>query len=370
MPDVAVTIVGGGVVGLAIAAELSASFPPTILLERRPSYGQETSSRNSEVIHAGIYYPHGSLKARLCVEGKHLLYELCNRNNLPHKRIGKIITATSTAELEDLDRLLVHGRGNGVELDRLKRDEVRALEPGIATEGGILSPTTGILSAHALMDFFYRKALSNGATVQPRCEVMGIEKQGDGYQLTINEQGKINAFTSERVVNAAGLDADTVARLAGIDVGKAGYDIQWVKGSYFAVRGPKRRIASRLIYPIPPRESLGVHAVLDLGGGLRFGPDVEYLEERVQNYSVLESKREEFGRSVRQIIPLIEDDDLSPDQSGIRAKLQKKGELPRDFIIRNESDKGLDGFVNLIGIDSPGLTSSPAIAKYVLEILG
>jgi len=369
MPDAAVTIIGGGVVGLAIASELSATISPVVLLERHRTCGQETSSRNSEVIHAGIYYPHGSLKARLCVGGKHLLYDICSAHNLPHKRIGKIITATVGSELDDLDRLFEHGRGNGVDLERLTARQVLSLEPNVATVGGILSPSTGIISAHALMDFFSHVAQAKGATIQTGCDVKGIEKDGDGYRLTVTDHGESATFTTGVVVNAAGLDADTVAALAGIDVDEAGYQLHWAKGSYFAVHGPRRQIVSRLIYPIPPRESLGVHAVVDLGGGLRFGPDVDYLKERVQDYSVLESKRTEFGRSVRQIIPLIEDEDLSPDQSGIRAKLQKKGEMQKDFVIRNESDKGFNGFINLIGIDSPGLTSSPAIARYVRGIV-
>ena len=365
MPDAAVTIIGGGVVGLAIASELSAAMSPVVLLERHRTCGQETSSRNSEVIHAGIYYPAGSLKARLCVEGKQLLYDICSSHSLPHRRIGKIITATAGAELDDLHRLFEHGRGNGVELELLTARQVLSLEPNAATEGGILSPSTGIVSAHALMDFFAHAARSNGATIQTGCDVKGIEKAGDGYRLTVTDHGEPATFTTGIVVNAAGLDADIIAALAGIDIDQAGYRLHWAKGSYFAVHGAKRRLVSRLIYPMPPRESLGVHAVVDLGGGLRFGPDVDYLEERVQDYSVLESKRAEFGRSVRQIIPLIEDEDLSPDQSGIRAKLQRKGEMQKDFVIRNESDKGLNGFINLIGIDSPGLTSSPTIARYV-----
>ena len=369
MPEVAVTIVGGGVVGLAIASELSATISPVVLLERHQTCGQETSSRNSEVIHAGIYYPAGTLKARLCVEGKHLLYDICSAHNIPHKRIGKIITATASTELDDLHGLFEHGRGNGVDLKLLTAKQVLSHEPNVATEGGIFSPSTGIISAHALMDFFAHTARSNGATIQTGCEATGIDKIGDGYRLTVTDHGEPATFTTGIVVNAAGLDADTVAALAGIDVDHAGYRLHWAKGSYFAVHGAKRRLVSRLIYPMPPRESLGVHAVLDLGGGLRFGPDVDYLEERVQDYSVLESKRTEFGRSVRQIIPLIDDEDLSPDQSGIRAKLQKKGEMQKDFIIRNESDKGLDGLINLVGIDSPGLTASPAIASHVGRIV-
>jgi L-2-hydroxyglutarate oxidase LhgO len=369
MADAAVTIIGGGVVGLAIAAELAKDYSPLYILERHARYGEDTSSRNSEVIHAGIYYPHGSLKARLCVEGKEILYSLCSRHGIPHKKITKIITATSAPELAELERLCRHGQGNGVTLEMLTADQVHSLEPHITSVGGILSPTTGIISAHGLMDYFFHTAHEHGAEVQTRCEVVGLEKHNDGFQITIQEGRNRSAFTSDVVINAAGLEADTIASLAGIDVDAAGYRIHYCKGSYFAVTASKSSLVKRLVYPIPPKESLGVHAVVDLGGRLKFGPDVEYTRERKLDYAVDESKRHAFAESVRRIVPSITDDDLSPDMSGIRAKLQAPGEPPRDFIIKHETERGLHGLVNLIGIDSPGLTSSPAIARYVANLL-
>jgi L-2-hydroxyglutarate oxidase LhgO len=369
MADAAITIIGGGVVGLAIAAELSKQYAPLYILERNERYGQETSSRNSEVIHAGIYYPHGSLKAQLCVEGKNILYDLCAKNEIPHRRITKIITAATKDELPALEKLYDHAAGNGVELQMLTGEQVHALEPNIASVAGILSPSTGIISAHGLMDYFFREAKAHGAELQTHCEVVGLEKRSNDFLVTIKEGNRRSAFSSERVVNAAGLESDTIASLAGIDVEEAGYRIHWCKGDYFAVTGPKRKLVSRLVYPVPPKESLGVHAVLDLGGGLKFGPDVEYLSTRTLNYNVDESKRAIFGESVRRIVPTIQNEDLTPDMVGIRAKLQAKGEPPRDFIIRHESGRGLDGLINLIGIDSPGLTASPAIAQHVLRLL-
>jgi L-2-hydroxyglutarate oxidase LhgO len=369
MADAAVTVIGGGVVGLAIAAELAREYQPLFLLERHPKYGQETSSRNSEVIHAGIYYPHGSLKATLCVEGKHLLYELCETHDIPYRRITKIITAARPEELPQLEKLYAHGTGNGVELEMLTADQVHALEPHIASAGGILSPSTGIISAHGLMDYYYHAARERGAEIQTHCEVVGVLKKNPEFEITIKEGEETSSFTSEWVINAAGLECDTIAALAGIDVDAAGYRLHHCKGSYFAVTGPRSRILSRLVYPIPPKESLGVHALVDLGGRLKFGPDVEYMGARDYNYTVDDAKRHAFAESVRRIVPSIEDSDLTPDMSGIRAKLQAKGEPVRDYVIRHEADRGLPGLINLIGIESPGLTASPAIARYVAELM-
>lgn len=371
MADVAVTVIGGGVVGLAIAAELAPKYSPLFLFERREKCGTETSSRNSEVIHAGIYYPHGSLKARLCVEGKHLLYELCAKHDIPHRRITKIITATTPDELTRLEALYNHGLANGVELELLSAERVHALEPHIASLGGIFSPSTGIISAHGLMDYFSHTARNFGAEILTRRAVVGLQKKNGEFEVTVDEGGSRSSFTSEIVINAAGLESDTIAALAGIDIDAAGYTLHHCKGSYFVVtNATKSKLLSRLIYPVPPRESLGVHALIDLGGRLKFGPDVEYLAARSYDYRVDVSKRAAFAESVRRIVPAIADEDLQPDYSGIRAKLQAKGEPVRDFVIVHEVQRGLSGLINLIGIESPGLTASPAIARYVREMLG
>ena len=356
-------------VGLAIAAELSTTHSPTVLLERHSACGREASSRNSEVIHAGIYYPHGSLKASLCVEGRQLLYSLCEQHRIPYRRIGKVITATEEDEVGTLEQLYDHGKANGVDLTLLTAEVVARLEPSIRTVGGILSESTGIISAHGLMDCFRHRALAQDAVIQTGCAVTGIDRYDGSYRLTVDDHGNRTSLDSEIVINAAGLDADIIAGMAGIDTVKAGYTLSWVKGSYFGVRGTKRGIISRLVYPIPSRDSLGVHAVVDLGGGLRFGPDVEYLAGREQDYKVDAGRLNEFGNAVRRIVPSIKDEDLFPDQSGIRAKLQKPDENAKDFVIRHEVDKGLNGFINLIGIDSPGLTSSPAIARKVRSMV-
>jgi L-2-hydroxyglutarate oxidase LhgO len=365
MADAAVTIIGGGVVGLAIAAEISRTCSPVFLLERNARYGMETSSRNSEVIHAGIYYQHGSLKAVLCLEGNPLLYELCEKNHIPHRRISKVITATRNSELEELERLHRLGTGNGVELRMMTAHEVLELEPNITTAGGMFSPNTGIISAHALMDYYCHTAKDQGAEIQTHCNVVGIERGNGEYKLTIEENSQRSSFTSEQVINAAGLEADAIAALAGIDVDKAQYRLHWCKGCYFALPASLSKCVSHLVYPVPTKDSLGVHAVVDLGGRLKFGPDVEYLSNRTMDYTVDEGKRHVFAESVRRILPHVKDEDLTPDMSGLRPKLQAKGEPQRDFVIREESDRGLPGFIDLVGIESPGLTASPAIARMV-----
>jgi L-2-hydroxyglutarate oxidase LhgO len=370
MADTGVAIIGGGVVGLAVAARL-APRAEVVILERRARHGQETSSRNSEVIHGGMYYPTGSLKARLCVEGNRRLYELCAARQVPHARVGKIITAMKPEELPALDDLLALGTANGVEMRRLTAEEARALEPHVPSAGALLSPNTGIVSAHGFMDCLLHLARDAGALLQPRAEVVGLARNGGGdWTVTVRAGDEEESLTAERVVNSAGLEADTIAALAGIDLDAAGYRQHYWKGSYFSVRPAKAGVVSRLVYPVPGHVSLGVHAVVGLEGRLRFGPDAEYLPDRALDYRVDESKRAAFAVSVRRLVPEIEDDDLAPDMAGIRPKLQAPGKGVRDFVIAEESARGRPGLVNLLGIDSPGLTSSLAIAEEVAGLLG
>jgi L-2-hydroxyglutarate oxidase LhgO len=369
MADTPLTVVGAGVVGLAVAARLAPRHPELVILERRARHGSETSSRNSEVIHGGMYYPTGSLKARLCVRGRQLLYERCERLGIAHSRVTKLIVATGAGELPELERLLALGRANGVELRMLSGGECRSLEPAVLAVAGLLSPTTGILSAHELMDSFLAEARRHGALLQTQAELVAIERRDTDYRLTVRTPDGLESLTSERVVNAAGLEADTVAALAGIDLDAAGYRQHWCKGSYFAVSGAASRQISRLVYPVPTHVSLGVHAVLGLAGRLRFGPDVEYLAARTLDYSVDEERRGAFATAARRLLPAIDEQDLSPDIAGIRPKLQGPDEGARDFVIADESARGLPGLVDLVGIESPGLTSAPAIAEQVEALL-
>jgi L-2-hydroxyglutarate oxidase LhgO len=369
VPDFAITVIGGGAVGLAIADRL-AGRGDVLLLERRAHYGTETSSRNSEVIHAGLYYPPGSLKARLCVRGNALLYEICTRHQVAHRRLTKLVTATVPAELAAIETLLARGTANGAPLERLTAEQAHALEPNVLSVGALLSPSTGVVSAHELMDYYARSAEARGAVLKTRAEVIALERGPGGYRLTVRDGDATESITSERVVNAAGLGSDAVAALAGIDVDAAGYRLHYCKGSYFALTPRKWGLISRLVYPVPGNESLGLHAVVDVAGRVRFGPDVEYLPGRALDYAVDEARRTTFGEAARRFLPAVADADLTPDISGVRAKLQAKGEPVRDFVIQEESARGLPGFVNLIGIDSPGLTSSPAIAEYVETLVG
>jgi len=304
------------------------------------------------------------------VEGNHRLYDLCARHDLPHRRLGKLIVALRSEEVEGLERLLATGTANGVPLRMLTSAEARKLEPNVPSVAALESPSTGIVGAHPLMDLLLASATAAGATFQPRSALKGVERRDHDYRLTVQSGGGTESFTSARVVNAAGLEADTVAALAGIDVDAAGYRQHYCKGSYFAVSARKAGLVSRLVYPLPNPVSLGVHALLDLAGRLRFGPDVEYLARRELDYGVEESKRSAFAQAVRRLVPAIEGSDLTPDMAGIRPKVQREGEPPRDFVIREEGARGLPGFVNLIGIESPGLTASLAIAVHVAALLG
>lgn len=369
MLEAEVTIIGAGVVGLAVAERLSKRSKSIVVLEKHERYGMETSSRNSEVIHAGIYYPPESLKTKLCVKGRDELYSLCDKYGIAHRKITKIITATDETELQKLEQIYQNGLKNGVELKMLDRKETLALEPHINTVGSIFSPMTGVISVHELMDYYFHRAVNQGVTVQFRAEVVAIERHASHYVVTIREGTDTSTFTTEKIVNAAGLESDTIAEMMGIDVDSAGYRLSYAKGSYFSVRPSASHYVSRLIYPAPRNEGLGVHALLDWGGRLKFGPDVEYISRDQADYSVAESKRKAFGEAIRRIVPAITDEDIEPDMSGIRPKLQKKGEAVRDFVITDEKERGLEGFVNLIGIESPGLTASPAIARYVESLL-
>ncbi len=369
MSDVGLTVVGAGVVGLAVAARLAPRFPGLFIVERRERHGQETSSRNSEVIHAGMYYATGSLKARLCVEGNRDVYALAQRHDLPQRRLGKLIVATHEDELEALEALHARGHANGVELSLLTGAQSRALEPHVPAVAALLSPSTGVINAHALMDCLLHEARAGGAELLPRSELCAVERRPDGYALTLRTPEGLETLVSERVVNAAGLECDRVAGLAGIDVDAAGYRLHWCKGNYFSVPAARAALVSHLVYPVPGAHSLGTHAVLGLTGRLRFGPAVEYLSERRLDYRIDETRRASFGAAVRRLLPMITDDELTPDMSGIRPKLQAPGEPARDFVIAEESARGLPGWVNLIGIESPGLTAAPAVAREVEALL-
>lgn len=361
-----ITIIGAGVIGLAIAEALSARYKNILVVEKNTGYGQETSSRNSEVIHAGIYYPTGSLKAELCVAGNRLLYELCRERGIPHRRIGKLIVATDAEEAEMLRERKECAEANGVvDLSFISGKASARLEPEVHAVAALFSPSTGIVDSHSLMRSFYINAKENGAVIAFRSEVTAVHFNGTRYEIEIN-RGEFR-FAARILVNCAGLHADRVAALAGIDVARAGYHLRYCKGSYFAA-SPSPRL-NHLVYPLPTKnhEGLGVHATLDLGGRVRFGPDVEYVD--ALDYTVDAANLDAFHESIRRYLPRIRREDLHPDMAGIRPKLQEPGEPVRDFVIREESASGLPGLINLIGIESPGLTSSPAVARRVAAMI-
>jgi len=364
-----VVVVGAGVVGLAIASQIASRDRDMYVLEREHTYGQGTSSRNSEVIHAGIYYAEGSLKARLCVKANPMLYEICEKHRVPHKRLGKLIVANGEEEIRQIEELMEKATACGArDLEMLDADQVHRLEPHVRADAAVLSPTTGIIDAHGLMDHFYREARRKAGQdpLVLDTEVTGITKTGGGYVVEMRTGGDPFKIEAGVVINSAGLYADRVAEMAGIDLDGAGYRIHWCKGDYFSLRG--RPPATMLVYPPEPKDktSLGIHSVPDLTGRTKFGPNAYYVKE--VGYQV-ESDREPFWGDVVRYFPTVGLDDLHPDMSGIRAKLQGPGQPARDFVIRHEEDRGLPGLINLIGIESPGLTSSPAIAEMVAAMV-
>jgi len=357
-----ITIIGAGVIGLSIAAELSRRKGLNILvLEKNGSFGMETSSRNSEVIHAGIYYPPGLLKTRLCGEGNRSLFEYCAKKDIPHRRTGKVIVAVEQREEEDLLNLKAQALENGVDdLSVLTSREVRDMEPSINAVMALHSPSTGIIDSHGLMRSLLIEAEFAGTIFSYRSEVTSIRKQSEAYEIEINNGYSIR---SASIINCAGLHADKIAALAGMDIDFLGYRLKPCKGSYFSA-SPSPQL-KMLVYPVPARhnEGLGIHATLDLGGRVRFGPDTEYVGSI--DYEVDAGRRGKFFEAIRRYLPAINEDSLFPDMSGIRPKLQGPGEPYRDFVICEESAKGFPGFINLIGIESPGLTSCIPLAKHV-----
>ena len=308
------------------------------------------------------------MKAKLCVKGNAQIYKICE-NGVAHCKIGKIIVATNEAEIKQLEELLRQGRESGARgLEMIDEDRIRELEPEVRAIAAIHSPSTGIIDAHGLMDHFYRKARQNSA-IDPLVldtEVMGLSQKRDSYVVEMLSGGEKFSVEARVVVNAAGLYADRVAEMAGMDIEKERYQIHWCKGDYFSLRG--KPSARMLVYPVPPTNgvSLGIHTVPDLMGRLKFGPNAYYVNEI--DYKV-ESNRDDFWRDIVSYLPSVRREDLHPDMSGIRAKLQGQGEPFRDFVIRHEEDKGFPGLINLIGIESPGLTCAPAIAEMVRKIV-
>ena len=369
--DFKICIIGAGVVGLAIAAKLSKEYDNIIVVEKHTKFGQETSSRNSEVIHSGVYYPQNSLKAKLCVEGRELLYSYCETHKISHNKCGKLIVATNTNEATMLESILQQSRMNGVSDGRIiDKDEVSILEPNVYAKSAILFPSTGIIDTHGLMRQLETDSLVNGVQIAYNNEVINLKKIESGYRIKVaDDRDDDFEFTSEVVINASGLDAFNISSMVGLNCEE--YKLYFWKGEYFAIGNGKNKLINSLIYPVPNTNitGLGVHATIDLNKGAKLGPNAIFLDRNKRDYSVDANHKLEFFNSARKFLPFLEIDDLHSDQAGIRPKLQRPGEVARDFIIKHEKDNGLTHFINLIGIESPGLTSSLAIAKYVSEIV-
>lgn len=364
MDEVNITIIGAGVVGLAIASELSQKFENIVVLEKHNTFGQETSSRNSEVIHSGIYYPEGSLKAILCVEGARQLYKICKQYSIPHRRLGKLIVAAEQTDIKTLEELLNKGLKNNVKnLSIIDRSDINKIERNTTAIAALYSPNTGIIDSHSLMKHFFNVAKDKRVLFAFNVEVNRLNKEKDGFVVCVKQDDY--QFKSKMVINCAGLSSDCIAELLGIDIQKSGYKLKYCKGSYFAY--DKKSPIKMLVYPVPRDDltGLGIHATLDLGGRLRFGPDVEYVD--FEDYKVDACKKELFYNSAVKIIKNLDREAFIPDMAGIRPKI--RGDGIKDFVIKHEIGKDLVGFINLIGIESPGLTASPAIAKMVTNIV-
>ncbi len=358
-------VIGAGVVGLAIARHFALSGREVIVLEAADSIGTETSSRNSEVIHAGVYYPKDTLKARLCVAGKNALYAYCAERGLPHTRIGKLIVATSNDEFQILKHYQTQAAANGVtDLQWLQPAAIHAVEPQIRCAAGLLSPSSGIIDSHSLMLSYQGDAENDGASFVFLSPVVSGEVTAEGILLKVGGAEPMTV-SCKTVINAAGLYAQSVARaIAGIPPATIP-PLYLAKGHYFLLAGkPPFR---RLIYPIAGEGGLGVHVTLDLAGRVRFGPDVSWLD--AVDYRFDESRVAAFYSAIRRYYPDLPDGALRPGYTGIRPKLSGKGLPATDFAIQGPPQHGVPGLVNLFGIESPGLTASLAIAEYVYNLL-
>ena len=354
-------VIGAGVVGLAVARAFARQGRETLLLEAAATFGTETSSRNSEVIHAGIYYPPGSLKAQTCVAGRDLLYEFCDRYGIPHRRCGKLIVASSEAQLAKLSGLQAAARANGVQLEALSRAQALALEPQLACAGALHSPLTGIIDSHAYMLALLGQAQSHGATLVCDSRVTRMILERDGVLIAVNGQEPV--LRARMLVNCAGLRAPEVARLMEGFPPEHIPTAYFAKGSYFALTAPSP--FQRLIYPLPEPDSLGVHLTLDLAGRARFGPDVQWVEQC--DYTVDPRRAERFYGGIRAFWPRLEPGALQPAYAGIRPKISGPLQAAADFRIDGPQTHGVAAVVHLFGIESPGLTASLALAEHVLE---
>jgi L-2-hydroxyglutarate oxidase LhgO len=366
MEKIDCAVIGAGVIGLAVAQQLAAQGREVLILEAEGAFGTGISARNSEVIHAGIYYPAGSLKARLCVAGRRMLYDYCAERGIGHRRCGKLIVATDDEQRGQLEGIAAKARANGVhDLQLLARDAARALEPALECTAALLSPATGIVDSHALMLALLGDAERQGAVLALHSPVQGGAIAADGIVLEVGAPADAMPLLATTVVNCAGLGAQGVARaLHGLPPATVP-PLSYAKGNYYALAG--RAPFSRLIYPVPVPAGLGVHLTLDLGGQARFGPDVEWID-RI-DYTVAPQRAEAFYAEVRRYWPQLPDGALQPAYAGIRPKPHAPDAAACDFLVSGPAEHGIRGLVCLYGIESPGLTASLALADLVASML-
>ena len=370
MDSVEAVVIGAGVVGLAVARSLARAGHEVVVLEATSGIGNGTSSRNSEVIHAGLYYAAGSLKARLCVQGRQQLYAYCAERGVEHRRCGKLVVATDAAQEAALWALAGRGRDNGVpDLQPLTCAQAQALEPALRCTAAFLSPSTGIIDSHGLMLALQGEAEDHGAMLALKSTVERIGVGAEGFDLQVGGADPMRLRT-RWLVNSAGLYAQALARrIDGLEARHVPPS-HWARGAYFGV--PGRAAFSRLIYPMPVDGGLGVHVTLDLGGQMRFGPDVEWLAGTApadEDYRVDPARAAAFYAAIRRYWPALPDGALVPGYAGIRPKTSGPGEPAHDFMVQGPAEHGLPGLVNLFGIESPGLTASLAVGDLVASLL-
>ena len=370
MREVDVAVVGAGVVGLAAAAALSGAGQSVVILEQQPSAARGITSRNSEVVHAGLYYPPGSLKAELCVEGRRALYAWCEERRVGYRKLGKLVVATRESEVEVLGELLERGRENGAgDVSWLKAGEVSQLEPAVRSKAALHSPETGIVDAQGLCSSLLAESETHGAIFLPRHEVFSLSRAGPDWLLGVRLEGDENQLLRcGAVVLAAGLANESLASRAGLDADQHHFRQFPCKGDYFSLIPSAPLRLQRLIYPVPSDGGLGIHATLDLGGAVRFGPDAEYVDA-LDDWVVSPKKAVGFLSAIRRYLPSIQSDWIRPDYAGLRPRLSAPGEGFRDFLIEEPSPAGCPGLILCAGIESPGLTAALAIGKRVAGLL-
>lgn len=362
METVDAVVIGAGVVGLAVARALALRGRETLILEARGQFGTETSSRNSGVIHAGIHYPQGSLRARLCVAGRDMLYRFCQQYAVEHRRCGKLLVASSAAELPELERIRCAARANEVPLALLDRAEAMRLEPELSCAGALHAPMTGIVDPHSYMLALLGQAQNRGATLVCGSRVTRMCADGAGVLIGVNgHEPEVRART---LINSAGLNAPQVASLLDAFPANRIPTAYFAKGTYFSLAAPSP--FRHLVYPVPHKGGLGVHLTLDLAGRARFGPDIEWVE--VPSYDVDPGRAGQFCSAIRRYWPALPDDALQPAYAGIRPKITGPTDPPADFRVDGPDFHGVAGVVNLFGIDSPGLTASLALAEHVATL--